>query len=95
MKKSFDRRMCHEVEDQDASGFQSAHQSPCEARGGFAAGLQRVPLAGIDRQRSYELELEAFLPAVRGERPPDRSLDHELLVQETLLRATGRISNPA
>jgi hypothetical protein len=53
-----------------------------------------VPLAGIDRQRSYELELEAFLPAVRGERPPDRSLDHELLVQETLLRATGRIAGP-
>jgi predicted dehydrogenase len=66
-----------------------------EARGGFAAGVQRVPLAGIDRQRSYELELEAFLPAVRGERPPDRSLDHELLVQETLLRATGRIAGPA
>jgi predicted dehydrogenase len=62
-----------------------------EARGGFAAGLQHVPLEGTTRQRSYELELQGFLPAIRGERPPDRPLDHELLVQETLLRATGRI----
>ncbi|MGH2350125.1 MAG: Gfo/Idh/MocA family protein [Chloroflexota bacterium] len=62
-----------------------------EAAGGFQAGAQEVPTAGTTRQRSYELELAGFLPAVRGERPPDRSLDHELLVQETLLRATGRI----
>ena len=27
-----------------------------------------------------------------GDRPPDRSAAHERLVQETLLRATGRIS---
>jgi predicted dehydrogenase len=61
------------------------------ARDGFQQGLQEVPLAGTSRQRSYELELEAFVAAIRGERPPDRTLDHELLVQETLLRATGRI----
>ena len=59
--------------------------------GGFSAGEQTIPLSGASRQRLYELELEAFLPALRGEREPDRSLDHELLVQETLLRATGRI----
>jgi hypothetical protein len=47
----------------------------------------------MPRQRTYELELAAFLPAIRGERPPDRSLDHEILVQETLLRATGRIAD--
>jgi hypothetical protein len=28
---------------------------------------------------------------LRGQQSIDRSLDHELLVQETLLRATGRI----
>ena len=62
-----------------------------EAAGGFAAGLQQVPLAGTTRQQSYELELEAFVPIALGERPPDRPLEHEVLVQETLLRATGRI----
>ncbi|HEU5316278.1 MAG TPA: Gfo/Idh/MocA family oxidoreductase [Chloroflexota bacterium] len=61
------------------------------ARGGFQKGLQVVPLAGTTRQRSYELELEAFMPIALGERPPDRPLEHEILVQETLLRATGSI----
>jgi hypothetical protein len=28
---------------------------------------------------------------LRNEAPPDRSGEHELLVQETLLRATGRL----
>ncbi len=63
-----------------------------EAGGGFDKGLNDVPTASTNRQQSYELELEGFLPAIRGERPPDRPLEHEILVQETLLRATGRIS---
>lgn len=63
-----------------------------EARSGFTAGLQHVPLAGTTRQRSYELELEAFIPIALGERPPDRPLTHEILVQETLLRAAGSIA---
>ena len=62
-----------------------------EARGGFVRGLQHVPLAGTTRQQSYALELEAFIPIALGERPPDRPLEHEILVQETLLRATGSI----
>lgn len=62
-----------------------------EARGGYQAGLNQVPLAGTTRQRSYELELAAFIPIALGERPPDRPLEHEILVQETLLRATGGI----
>ena len=45
------------------------------------------------RQELYEVELEAFVAVLRGLRSSDRSLDHELLVQETLLRATGRISS--
>ena len=61
-------------------------------RGGFEKGLQFVPLAGTTRQRSYELELEAFIPIALGERAPDRPLEHETLVQETLLRATGSIA---
>jgi len=63
-----------------------------EATGGFAAGVQTVPLSGMSRQRTYELELEALLPAIKGEREPDRSLHHEILVQETLLRLTGRLA---
>ena len=62
-----------------------------EAAGGFEKGLQMVALAGTTRQESYELELEAFIPIALGERPPDRPLEHEILVQETLLRATGAI----
>ena len=37
--------------------------------------------------------LEAFVKDLRGEKAPDRSLDDELLVQETLLRATGRVQS--
>jgi hypothetical protein len=39
----------------------------------------------------YERELAALIEVLRGKRAPDRSLDHERLVQETLLRATGQI----
>ena len=60
-----------------------------EDRGGFRAGEQLVPVPVQERQELYDRELEAFVAAVAGERPPDRSLAHELLVQETLLRATA------
>ncbi len=46
---------------------------------------------GIGRQGLYDLELEALVRVLKGEQEPDRSLDHELLVQETLLRGTGLI----
>ncbi len=59
-----------------------------EARGGYPAGESRVPVAGRSRQALYDLELASFLKTVSGEQPPDRPLAHELLVQETLLRAT-------
>ncbi len=61
------------------------------ARDGYKQGEQLIPLQERPRQMLYELELAAFLAAIRGERPPDRSPAHDLLVQETLLRATGRI----
>ncbi|MDP2950401.1 MAG: Gfo/Idh/MocA family oxidoreductase [Chloroflexota bacterium] len=61
------------------------------ARDGFRQGEQYVPIEAQDRQELYNREVDAFVSAITGERPPDRTLDHELLVQETLLRATGGI----
>ena len=63
-----------------------------EAAGERPAGEQWISVRPQTRQELYELELEAFVAVLRGLRSSDRSLDHELLVQETLLRATGRIS---
>ena len=62
-----------------------------ESRSGYQRGEQFVPLQEQSRQRLYELELEAFLAVIRGERPPERPASHDLLVQETLLRATGEL----
>ena len=61
-----------------------------EPYGSFPAGVSTIKLE--DRRR-YVASLEAFVRDLRGEKEPDRSLDHELLVQETLLRATGRIQS--
>lgn len=63
-----------------------------EAGGGFDAGDQIVPVPTQSRQQTYEEELVAFVATLRGQQPPDRSPEHELLVQETLLRLTGRIA---
>jgi len=46
---------------------------------------------GVPRQALYERELAAFVGVVRDGKARDRSPEHELLVQETLLRATGAI----
>jgi predicted dehydrogenase len=62
-----------------------------EPHGEYAAGEHIIKLPTITRQQMYEHELNAFLATISGTRPPDRSLAHELLVQETLLRATGGI----
>jgi len=62
-----------------------------EARGGYEAGVQDVPVELQSRQDTYELELESFVGAIRGEKEPDRSYAHELLVQETVLRGVGLI----
>lgn len=51
-------------------------------------------LEPVERQTLYELELQAFLETLEGKRPPDRPAEHELLVQETLLRTTGRLAVP-
>ena len=57
--------------------------------GSYEKGEQFIPLRGESRQQLYELELESFLASIRGQKPPLRPPEHELLVQETLLRATG------
>ena len=64
-----------------------------EAAAGFEAGAQIVPVPTQSRQQTYEQELVAFVATLRGQQPPDRSPEHELLVQETLLRLTGRIAD--
>lgn len=57
-----------------------------EAAGGFPKGVSVLKLEARPR---YVMSLQAFVKDLRGEKEPDRTLDHELLVQETLLRAVG------
>jgi predicted dehydrogenase len=51
-----------------------------------------LDLEPVERQTLYELELAAFLEVIQGQRAADRPPEHELLVQETLLRTTGRLT---
>ena len=57
-----------------------------EERDGYAKGWQTVP---VERRPRYVESLRAFVADIRGEKSPDRSLDHEFTVQETVLRAAG------
>jgi len=59
-----------------------------EDRDGYAKGWQTAPVAARPR---YVASLAALAADIRGEKQPDRSLDHELTVQETVLRAVGII----
>jgi predicted dehydrogenase len=54
--------------------------------------LQVFDLPEVPRQELYCRELEAFLRVLRAQSPPDRTLEHERAVQETLLRATGALT---
>ena len=58
-----------------------------EARAGYAKGEQIVEVDPTPRSISFPRELDSFLVTIRDHRPPERSLDHELLVEETLHRA--------
>ena len=62
-----------------------------EDAGGRTDGAQSIPVREQNRQELYELELVSFVATLRGHKPPDRPPDHDLLVQETLLRLTGGI----
>ncbi|MDE0503387.1 MAG: Gfo/Idh/MocA family oxidoreductase, partial [Candidatus Poribacteria bacterium] len=57
-----------------------------EDRDGYAQGWQRVE---IDEWPAHVGDLEALAADIRGEKSPDRSLDHEFIAQETILRAAG------
>ena len=57
-----------------------------EDRGGYRKGEQVLEVESCDRQTCYDRELEAFLATIAGDQEPDRPREHELLVQETLLR---------
>ncbi len=57
-----------------------------EPAGGYAAGVTDLP---AQPYRRHVESLERLIKTLRDEQEPDRSLDHELLVQETLLRAVG------
>ena len=59
--------------------------------GPYTQGEQFISIEGPSRHMTYERELEAFVGVLSGERAPDRTLDHQLLVQETLLRAVGKV----
>ncbi len=57
-----------------------------EARDGFNKGWQTVP---VENEPRYVVSLRSMVAEIRGRKPPVRSLDHELIVQETVLRAAG------
>ena len=57
-----------------------------EDRDGYAKGWQRVE---VEKRPRYVEGLRALVADIRGEKSPDRSLDHEITVQETVLRAVG------
>lgn len=62
-----------------------------EPGGGYEKGLHLIPVPHQDRQEAHDDSLSDFIAAIRGEKEPVRSYEHDLLVQETLLRATGGI----
>lgn len=57
-----------------------------KAKDGHPEGWSEIQLEARPR---YVASFAAFVRAIKGEAEPERSLDHELLVQETLMRATG------
>ena len=59
-----------------------------EDRDGFKQGWQQVP---IEHRPRYVDNLRSIVGVIRGEKEPDRTLYHEFIVQETVLRAAGLI----
>ena len=60
-----------------------------EAKGDYPAGLTEFR---PEETRRHVADFAAFVSDIKGESEPLRSLDHELLVQETLMRATGGVA---
>ena len=67
---------------------QTVRLSLDSARDGFLEGEQTMTLEARPR---YVASLEAFVRTLRGEQAPERSLEHERAVQETIMRSTGAI----
>jgi predicted dehydrogenase len=66
-----------------------------EDRDSYNKGEQVVEMETRDRQECYDEELVDFVEVVRDGRAPLRDLDHELLVQETMLRGAGELREQA
>ena len=62
-----------------------------EARDGYEEGEQVIEMETRSRHQCYDAELVDFVGVVRDGRAPIRDLDHELLVQETILRCAGEL----
>jgi len=60
-------------------------------RRGYAKGAQLIDVEPAPRSITFPREVAGFLATMRGERPADRSLDHELIVEETIHRASGTL----
>ncbi len=57
--------------------------------GEYSKGWQTISVPELPR---YDGELKAFVSDIKGEKMPDRSLYHELIVQETVLRASRSVN---
>ncbi|MBM79162.1 MAG: hypothetical protein CMJ78_01050 [Planctomycetaceae bacterium] len=55
-------------------------------RDGYRKGWQVVK---VEARPRYVESLRAFVADIRGQKKPDRSLNHEYIVQETVMRASG------
>lgn len=66
-----------------------------EVGGWYRKGVQEIPFEAVERPVLYARELADFVRVVRDGKAPVRSLDHELQVQETLLRACGVVGEGA
>ncbi|NQW17460.1 MAG: Gfo/Idh/MocA family oxidoreductase [Chloroflexi bacterium] len=58
-----------------------------EPAAGYPAGITNIP---AQPYRRHIESLVRLIACIRGEREPDRSYDHDLLVQETLMRTVGK-----
>ncbi len=55
----------------------------------YAQGVNMIEIAPQLRPDLYQKELHSFIETIRGNQKPTRTLAHEFLVQETLLRTTN------
>jgi len=60
-----------------------------QPQGGYSKGRQEVSLPAA--RGRYDEQMEAFGKMVLGEKEPSFTLDHDLVVQETVLRACGML----